>query len=168
MNPHLLWILVVVAIAAVALLKPRRRSSRSTLDRPWPLEAPATLLSQPEQVLYRRLVQALPEHIVLTQVQLLRTVRFKRGVLNRNILNRISQLSIDFLILNSDTSIVAAVELDDSSHQRADRQWADERKTHALESAAIPLLRWNVRKLPDVPAIGAALTNLRAAGSIPQ
>ena len=51
----------------------------ATLEQQWPLERKPTLLSAPEQTLYRRLVEALPDHRVLSQVQLLQTVRFKRG-----------------------------------------------------------------------------------------
>lgn len=75
-------------------------------------------------------------------MQLLQAVRFKRGTRNQSVLNRISQLSIDFLIVRPDTSIVAAVELDDGSHRRAARRDADARKTHALGAAGIPLIRW--------------------------
>jgi hypothetical protein len=68
-----------------------------------------------------------------------------------------SQLSVDFLIVKPDTSIVAAVELDDASHDRQDRRAADTRKAQALKSAGIPLLRWSVGQMPEVPAIAAAL-----------
>lgn len=74
--------------------------------------------------------------------------------------NRINQLSIDFLIVTPDTRMVAAVELDDASHARADRQAADARKAHALRSAGIPLLRWRVGEMPDVAAIAAAVGTL--------
>jgi hypothetical protein len=40
-------------------------------------------------------------------------------------MNRISQLSIDFLIAGPDTRIIAAIKLDDSSHDRRDRRDAD-------------------------------------------
>jgi very-short-patch-repair endonuclease len=55
-----------------------------------------------------------------------------------------------------DTSIIAAVELDDASHARAKRQAADARKAHALKSAGIPLVRFRVKHMPDVPSIQAA------------
>jgi very-short-patch-repair endonuclease len=164
MTPHLFWLLgAVLALSLIAAaLGQSRRGARAGLDRPWPLEPKRTLLSEPEQVLYRRLVQAFPQHIVLAQVQLLQALRFKRGGWNAGIANRINQLSIDFLIVNPDTSLVAAVELDDASHDREGRRAADARKTHALQSAGIPLLRWTVRNLPDVSAITAAVV---AAGA---
>jgi very-short-patch-repair endonuclease len=161
MPQYLLCIMVVASLVAVALARPRRRQA-SWRDRPWPLEATQTILSEPEQVLYRRLVEALPEYLVLPQVQLVRVMRFKRGQRDRAVWNRISQLSIDFLIAKPDTSVVAAVELDDSSHLRVDRQDADARKEHALMSAGVPLIRWRVGKLPDVVSIKSAVTALGA------
>src|SRR6185437_9717908 len=117
-------------------------------------------------VLYRRLVHALPGHIVLAQVQLMQALRFKRGARNISVFNQICQLSVDFLVLNPDTSIVTVVELDDATHGRADRQKADARKTHALWSAGIPLLRWHVGKMPDSAAIGAAIAEIISVGRI--
>jgi LPXTG-motif cell wall-anchored protein len=70
---------------------------------------------------------------------------------------RVLQLSVDFVVVRRDTSIVAAIELDDASHDRTDRREADARKTHALNSAGIQLVRWQARSLPDLPAIAAAL-----------
>jgi very-short-patch-repair endonuclease len=154
--------LTVLAGAVLALARERRSAaSFSDFDRPWPLESEGTLLTDTELVLYRRLVQAAPEHIVLSQVQLQQMIRFRRGARRQSIANRINQLCVDFLIVEPDTSIVAAIELDDASHFREDRRWADARKTHALRSAGIPLLRWNVRQLPTVRAIEVALSDLR-------
>lgn len=160
MNPQLLGLLLVISffilLASAGALRRRKRIG-AALDRPWPLEPKSTLLTEPEQQLYRRLVMALPQHLVLPQVQLLQAVRFKRGGWNAGILNRINRLSVDFLIVRPDTSIVAAVELDDASHDRQDRRAADARKAHALISAGIPLIRWTVRQMPEVPAIVVAL-----------
>lgn len=152
-------VLVAAVLSAVAAkLKPRD----GALDKPWPLEVKRQLLTERERALYQRLVQSLPNHIVLAQVQLLQVLNFKRGHRTHAIRNRISQLSLDFLILNPDTSIVAAVELDDSTHTREDRRQADARKSHALQSAGIPLIRWNAKSLPDAIAILAALPAARA------
>ena len=160
MATDVLWIAAIgVLVAAAALARPRRPAADGR-DRPWPLEPTPTLLTEPEQVLYRRLVEALPEYRVLTQVQLARVLRFKRGQRDRAVWNRIRQLSLDFLIARPDTSIIAAVELDDSSHLRSDRQDADARKGHALESAGVPLIRWRVGKMPDVASIKSAVAGL--------
>ncbi|MGO9949306.1 MAG: DUF2726 domain-containing protein [Steroidobacteraceae bacterium] len=162
---NLLWILVGAAAIAVvaAMVRTPRRPKEAGFDKPWPLEPKRALLSDPEQVLYRRLVQALPNHIVLAQVQLLQALRFKRGSRDPRVLNRISQLSLDFMILAPDTRIIAAIELDDASHDREARRAADARKAHALKSAGIPLLRWSVRDMPDMSTIGRAVAGASAA-----
>ncbi len=161
----LVVLLLLVAIIAALLAKPRRRS-KAGLREAWPLQPSPTLLTDPEQVLYRRLVQALPGHIVLAQVQLMQALRFRRGAWSPSVFNRICQLSVDFLVLKPDTSIVVAVELDDPSHDRPDRRDADVRKEHALWSAGVPLLRWHVGKMPDAAAIGAAVADVISVGQI--
>lgn len=157
----LIGLVLVAAVLGVlaAKLKPRD----GALDTPWPREAKRQLLSERERALYQRLVQTLPSHIVLAQVQLLQVLNFQRGRRTHAIRNRISQLSLDFLILNPDTSIVAAVELDDSTHAREDRRQADARKNHALQSAGVSLIRWNAKSLPDAAGILAALPTKTSA-----
>jgi very-short-patch-repair endonuclease len=85
-------------------------------------------------------------------------LEFKRGGRSQSIANSFNQRSLDFLILNQDTSVVAAVELDDATHARENRRQADARKTHALKSAGVPLIRWTAKSLPDAAAILTAIT----------
>jgi hypothetical protein len=137
-TPGLTLLIALVLVAAVfsviaAKFKPRDGS----LAQLSPLEPKHHVLSERERALYQRLVQSLPNHIVLAQVQLLQVLNFQRGRRTHAILNRISQLSLDFLILNPDTSIVAAIELDDATHARENRRQADARKSHALKSAGV-------------------------------
>jgi hypothetical protein len=96
-------------------------------------------------------------------VQLLQVLNFKRGERTQAIFNRFNQLSLDFLILNPDTSIIAAVELDDATHASENRRQADARKAHALQSASVPLIRWNAKNLPDRVAILAAIPTVADA-----
>ena len=166
-EPILLALLALAAVAAVlGGIKDGLKGRAGVLDKPWPLEAKRHLLSERERALCQRLVDALPEHIILAQVQLLQILEFRGGRRPFEIFNRISQLSVDFLLVNSDTSIVAAIELDDATHARADRRQADARKSHALRSAGVPLIRWNAKALPDTAAIRAALTEQAAAARV--
>jgi hypothetical protein len=164
MNPP--WIMAavfLVPVAIAAILGWKQRRTDLGFDRPWPLEATLMLLTQAEQMLYRRLQEALPGHIVLAQVRLLQVVRFKGRTRELSVMNRISQLSLDFLAVTPDTRVVAAIELDDSSHDRAERRTADARKTHALKSAGIPLLRWSLRKAPDAEGIRLAIAGISSS-----
>lgn len=127
----------------------------------WPFYS-KKLLSSPEQVLYHRLVKALPEHEIFAQVQLSRMLGIKKGAPYRTWLNRIDRLSADFVICRKDSSVIAVVELDDASHDRPARKVTDAKKDRALGSAGIPVIRWRARDLPDIPAIRAR--SLECAG----
>lgn len=165
--PEMIAILtVVVSCAALGLVAASRKSRDGLLNRPWPLDAKRQLLTERERVLFGRLREALPNHIVLAQVQLLQILEFRSRQRDWGIFNRISRLSIDFLVLNADTSIVAAIELDDATHARQDRRQADARKSHALKSAGIRLIRWQARSLPDLPSIKADITPVADIGPI--
>ena len=69
-----LAIAVAVALVAIRALKSRLGSGK---EGAWPYHARKPL-SAPEQVLYFRLVKALPEHIVLAQVDCLDSWRKQR------------------------------------------------------------------------------------------
>lgn len=122
------------------------------IDEAWPFYS-KTPLTKVEQVLYHRLVDALPSKIILSQVQLSRFLSVKKGHNFASWLNRINRMSIDYLICETDFSIIAAIELDDSSHSRQDRVKADDKKNKALHAARIKLIRWDVNNKPDVQRI---------------
>ncbi len=72
----LLIVLVVVIIAIIVALK--AKSQAGSGREVWPFYAKKPL-SQPEQILYFRLIEALPEYIILAQVQLSRFLGVKKG-----------------------------------------------------------------------------------------
>jgi len=151
----LILALVVLAVIVVALVVLKRRASSGTSDAPWPFYAKRPL-SQPEQVLYHRLVTAMPECIVLAQVQLSQVLGVKKGFNFHEWNNRINRLSLDFLVCRKDSTVVAAVELDDKTHEKASRVEADAKKDKALSAAGVALVRWHVSALPDENAIRQA------------
>jgi Protein of unknown function (DUF2726) len=110
-------------------------------------------LSQPEQVLYHRLIRALPDHIVLAQVQVSRVLGVKKGSNFHEWNNRINRLSYDFVVCGKDASVIAAIELDDKSHETATRGKTDAKKNKASADAGLRLVRWHVRALPDEDGI---------------
>ena len=107
----------------------------------WPLVA-RPLLSERETEFYRRLEAMYPEHRIFVQVALSQLLEVRADLRERRaIQNRFFRLVADFVIYHADLSVVAVIELDDSSHIRANRQDADRRKTKALESAGLRLIR---------------------------
>lgn len=149
--------IAAIVVAALIILFVIKSKSKETPDEEWPFYARKPL-STPEQVLYFRLVQALPDHIILAQVQLSRLLGVKKGNNYLAWLNRINRMSADFVVCNKDFSIVAVIELDDATHQKEDRRAADAKKDKALSSAGIRIIRWQAKKLPDIAAIQTATT----------
>lgn len=149
-----LVIAVLVAIALAVIIM--KRSSLRNGKEPWPFYA-KKVLTQPEQVLYHRLVTAMPDHIILAQVQLSRVLGVRKGFNFYEWNNRINRMSLDFLICSKDSSAIFGVELDDKTHSRPPRAEADAKKERAMSAAGIGLVRWQVNALPDDTAIRQAL-----------
>ena len=147
-------VLLFLAVVVIAILK--KRSPSGSGDAPWPFYAKKPL-TQPEQILYHRLVAAMPECIVLAQVQLSRVLGVKKGFSFNEWNNRINRMSLDFVVCLKDSTVVAAIELDDKTHEKASRVEADAKKGKALSDAGITLIRWQVSALPDENAIRQAL-----------
>lgn len=145
----LLVIALIVILAVISLTKPSNKQTDADI---WPYYAKKPL-SQPEQVLYFRLAQALPEHVTLAQVGLSRILGVKKGNNPMEWLNRINRMSADFVVCNKASNVIAVIELDDSSHQREDRKKADQKKDKALASAGIRMIRWNAKEIPDIITI---------------
>lgn len=151
----LVIVLILIVATIIAFLKVKSKDDTESSDY-WPFYAKKPL-SAPEQILYFRLIEALPEHIVLAQVQLSRFLGVKKGHNYQSWANRINRMSADFVVCNKDSSIVAVIELDDNTHQKASRQVADSKKNKALGSAEIKIIRWQVKSMPDVSAIKSEL-----------
>jgi hypothetical protein len=150
-----LLVVLVLAVAAIVVLK--KSLLHGDTAAPWPLSA-KKVLTVPEQVLYYRLVTALPECMVLAQVQLSRILEVNKGVPRTRWLNRINQKSADFVVCLKDSTVVAVIELDDSTHARRSRRKADLDKDKALTSAGISIVRWTTKALPEESEIRAAFT----------
>jgi len=66
---------------------------------------------------------------------------------NRSYTNRIDRKHIDFLLCDSKTlKPILGIELDDKSHQRADRQERDDFVNHVFQAAKLPLMHISVQR----------------------
>lgn len=66
---------------------------------------------------------------------------------NRSYTNRIDRKHVDFLLCNFKTmKPILGIELDDKSHQRADRQERDDFVNHVFEAAKLPLMHFSVQR----------------------
>jgi hypothetical protein len=127
----------------------RQRSADAAPPDPrWPVAA-RNLLTKRERFLYDLLLCMYPDHKIFVQVALSQLIDVPEGRPDRqSIRARFKQLVADFVLCRPDLSIVAVIELDDRSHERADRRAADARKTKAVADAGLKLVRVPAGTLP--------------------
>lgn len=151
-------LLMLVALLARKPNKPpANKEPKQSVDemKVWPYVA-RELMTAPERELYGRLRQALPEYLIFSQVQLSRIIDVAPEAEHQAWLNRINRMSVDFVICAADgAKILAAIELDDSSHDRPERIKADSKKDKALLSAGVAIIRWPVKGMPNPRQIRA-------------
>lgn len=143
-----LFVVALAIVVGIVVFLTILRTTMGTAAEPerYPFEQTRPL-TEMEQVLYWRLRKVLPDQMILAQVAVSRIVRIEKGHDYRTWLNRITRMTVDFLVCLPDGTIVAAVELDDASHDVDERALSDAKKSKALESAGIKLLRFR-----DVPS----------------
>ena len=76
----------------------------------------------------------------------------------QSIQNKFFRLVADFVLCRRDLSVLAVIELDDTSHTAAKRQDADRRKEMVLESAGIRLVRIPAGPIPSVEELQRLIT----------
>ena len=157
LNVVLVFVAVLLAYIILIGLTKGATSAKQDIDSMavWPY-VPRELMTAPERELFVRLRQALPEYLIFSQVQLCRMIEVDPNEDKQAWFNRINRMSVDFVVCAPDgAKILAAIELDDSSHERADRLKADVKKDKALKSAGIRMIRWPVRGMPTSQQIRA-------------
>lgn len=152
-NPSILIVIAVVIFVLIlwSLFNTDSKPKKESVDdmKVWPYVV-RELMTAPERELYRRLQQALPDYLIFSQVQLSRIIDVAPDAQKQAWLNRINRMSVDFVICATDgAKILAAIELDDSSHDQAERIKADSKKDKALQSAGVPIIRWPVKGMPQ-------------------
>lgn len=145
-------ILLLLAFAGWLLL-------RNLWRKPdYPYHAKGTLLSEAELAFFKILEQAVPEQqMIAPKVRLGDVIGCSDADWNKGYGPKISAKHLDFVIAERSTSrILAAIELDDKSHNRPDRKERDSFINSALDAAGITLIR--------IPcAASYSLTDLRQA-----
>lgn len=154
-------LILVAAIIGVVLFFIQQKSAIG-VDGPWPFYSRKPL-SVPEQVLYFKLLKALPERIILCQVALSRLLGVKKGHNFRAWQNRIDRMTADFVVCSMDSSVIAVIELDDATHDSERRRDADAKKNKAFAAAGIRVVRWQAKALPDEGTIRAAFLQTASA-----
>lgn len=127
-------------------IKSGMKATNTTL----PYESRTTLLSEGERRFYFHGLKPAIErrYLVSFKVRLADVITVKRW---RSAYGRkIAQKHLDFVLLTpAGTRIVAAIELNDATHQQSDRQIRDEFVRSALHAARVPLVTFPVYRKYD-------------------
>lgn len=90
------------------------------------------------------------QYEIFAKVRLLDLVRVKSEVGRQAAFNRVQSKHVDFLLCERGTyRPLVAIELDDSTHQRSDRQARDAFLEQVLEEIGLPPLRFSVTRAYD-------------------
>jgi competence protein ComGC len=112
-------------------------------------------LTQTELKLYHILRLALPEFYILAQVQMSSFINvYTEDIEDKwNHLNKIIKKSVDYLVIDKTGNTIAAIELQDKSHERQDRKESDKLKKIILAQVEIPLVEFHANSLPDIDEV---------------
>jgi hypothetical protein len=150
-----LMVLLMVGAFLMRLLERKGRHERSRAPVAADFMAKESPFTAAEARFLRVLDDALgEEYRVFAKLRLadLLDVRGERGAAWLRAFNQISAKHVDFVVCRRETlEVVAAVELDDRSHQAPDRQRRDAFVDRVFATAELPLVRVPVRRayLPD-------------------
>lgn len=98
-----------------------------------------------------------PSVFVCPCVRIADIVGVKPGKGHMSAFGRISQKHVDFLVVDFESHMLFAVEVDDLSHQRPDRKERDAFVDDLFRSVNVPLIRVEPRRLERSEALRTAL-----------
>ncbi|WP_158229217.1 DUF2726 domain-containing protein [Collimonas sp. PA-H2] len=147
-----LTVLTLIILAIITVLTREKQAAQQN-RREYIKKKP---LSNHEQVLYWRLVGALPDHMVLAQVSLGRCL----GTKDSGGLDSMTSKNLDFVVCDKASDVVAVIEIDTKNYSSKIVSKEDERKYKALKKAGIDIIRWRANSLPSEADIRERFTLL--------
>ena len=137
------WVVLAMFLAGFLLLRMYSPQGKSM-----PYHVRERLVTKAELRFYKSLQRAvMDEYAIFAMVRIADLLRVDEGAKNkRSWVGKILAKHCDFVLCDpNELTPLMGIELDDSSHQRADRVARDEFVDEAFESAGLPLLRVPVR-----------------------
>jgi hypothetical protein len=129
----------------------------------WPPQATRVLTTQ-ERTLQATLTRALPDHLVLAQVPLARFIKVPKRHSYAEWLRRLGYQSVDFVVCDAGSHVVAAIELQPTASEMNERARKRlKRISRTLKAAQIPLHVWSEGNLPNAEAVRDAILPKPAA-----
>jgi hypothetical protein len=153
MQQTLPWILASVALALLAgagllALLTRRKPRARPLPTEWTLTA-RPVFSTDERRVYRQLREALPHHIVLSKLPLVRFCQPADPAEVRFWYDLLGAIHVTFAICSANGRVLAAIDLDTDRNSRRVQQI----KQSVLGACRVRYLRCPVDHLPSIPEL---------------
>lgn len=175
MDDPWIWLAVGIAGTLAALtplwLRARQRSlAARALDQldtlsTWPPE-PMRVLDVHERLALQALNRALPHHLILAAVPLAGFLNVPRRHSYTEWLKRVGHLSVDLMVCDSSSQVVAVVLLR-KPNDTAKRLRRAERIVRVLEAARVRVLVWPAAALPSPDEIRESLRPTPRAAPLP-
>ena len=169
MQQALPWILASVATALLAAagglwLYSRRKPEVKPLPNEWTLAA-RPVFSTDERRVYRQLREALPHHIVLSKLPLVRFCQPTDPSEVRFWYELLGATHVTFAICSANGRVLAAIDLDT---ERASSRRVQQIKQSVLGACRVRYLRCPVDHLPSIPELQLLVPHSVAPGRGPQ
>jgi hypothetical protein len=162
------WILAGLSLALLAgagvlwLTRPRRAGARP-LPTEWTLTA-RPVFNADERRVYRQLREALPHHIVLSKLPLVRFTQPTDPQEVRYWYELLGSIHVSFAICSANGRVLAAIDLD---NDRANSRRALQIKQSVLAACRVRYLRCAADHLPSVPELQLLVPQTQAAARGP-
>jgi len=134
--------------SAGARAKKKRPEEELDTVQAWPPQA-VRIMTAPERKAYEILRRALPQHMVLAQVPLSRFVSVPVRHSYGEWLDRVGRLSVDLLVCDFSSRIIAAIEIRGAEETPRARM-RHERMSQVLRAAGLKVHVWPVLDLPSL------------------
>jgi hypothetical protein len=140
---------VALLVAVGWLLRERRRKTSGPLPTEWSL-TPRPVFTQHERRLHRQLREALPQHLVLAKLPLVRFCQPVHAEQVRFWFDLLGSVNVSFAICSANGRVLAAIDLDDT---RNPQRRSVQIKQAVLGACRIRYVRYPADQIPSVPEL---------------
>lgn len=166
---HFAWIIAFASIALLAIggaiwFLRQRRTEPPPLPTEWSLTA-RPVFSSDERRVYRQLREALPHHIVLSKLPLVRFCQPTDPQQVRYWYDMLGAIHVGFAICSANGRVLAAIDIDT---ERGGSRRALQIKQKVLAACRVRYLRCPVDHLPSIPELQLLVPHQMAATRGPQ
>lgn len=151
----IILIFIILFVACLVIVALKLNSKEKECKTPSNLHIKRQFLTHHERAFYKKLDTIINGRFkIMCQVRLVYVVainpKYRVGKIGLAYFRRISQWHCDFVLIDNDFNVICVIELDDNSHNRADRIKRDNYFNLVFNQAGMRLLRFkNIKDIND-------------------